>query len=170
MGIEQAVQRPPRCVLVNVVTGESIECLFNPTQLSEKLQVNWNRLSVPGLSHQVLQFQSTCNRQLAGVEFYLDKVFASEQPGDPDVMEFRSFLRALTVPPEGTEGVRATAPPRVLFVWPGVLSVETVLTDMVFQYRQFGSDGTVLVYAATCTFEEILDARVTSEELREEVS
>ena len=30
-------------------------------------------------------------------------------------------------------------------------------------------DGTVLVYAATVTFEEILDVRVTSEELREEV-
>lgn len=29
-------------------------------------------------------------------------------------------------------------------------------------------DGTVLVYVATVTFEEILDARVTSEELREE--
>jgi hypothetical protein len=35
--------RPPRCVLVNVSTGESMPCLFNPTQLSEKLQVNWNR-------------------------------------------------------------------------------------------------------------------------------
>ena len=112
MGIEQAVAKPPRCVLVNVVSAESIDCLFNPTQLSEKLQINWNRLSVPGLSHQVLQFQSTGNRQLAGVEFYLDKVFAAEQPGDPDVMEFRKFLRALTVPPEGTEGVPATAPKR----------------------------------------------------------
>ena len=70
MGIEQAVAKPPRCVLVNVVSAESIDCLFNPTQLSEKLQINWNRLSVPGLSHQVLQFQSTGNRQLAGVEFY----------------------------------------------------------------------------------------------------
>ena len=40
-------------------------------------------------------------------------------------------------------------------------------------YESFGQepvavDGTVLVYAATVTFEEILDARVTSEELREE--
>ncbi|MEP0841231.1 MAG: peptidoglycan-binding protein [Phycisphaerae bacterium] len=168
MGIEQAVARPPRCFLVNVITAESMDCLFNPTQLAEKVQVNWNRLQVPGLSHQVLQFQGTGNRQLSSVEFYLDKVFAAEQPGDTDVMEFRRFLRALTVPPEGTEGVPATAPPRVLFIWPGVLSIETVLTDVEFQYRQFGSDGAVLVYAATCNFEEILDARVTSEYLRQE--
>jgi hypothetical protein len=112
MGIELAMVAPPRCVLVNVTTGESMECLLNPTQLSEKVQVHWNRLAVPGLSHQVLQFQSTGNRQLSGVKFYLDRFFAVEQPGEPDIMDFRRFLRALTVPPEGTEDVPATAPPR----------------------------------------------------------
>ena len=169
MGIELAMARPPRCVLVNVTSGESMECLFNPTQLTEKVQVNWNRLAVPGLSHQVLQFQSTSNRQLAGVEFYLDRFFAIEQPGEPDVLDFRAFIRALTVPPAGTEGVVDTAPPRTLFIWPEVVTVETVVTDVEFQYRQLGLDGRVLVYAATVTFEEILDVRVTSEARREEV-
>ena len=92
-----------------------------------------------------------------------------EQPGEPDIMEFRSFIRALTVPPSGTEGVVDTAPPRTLFIWPEVITVETVVTDVEFQYRQVAIDGRVLVYAATVTFEEILDVRVTSEELREEV-
>lgn len=169
MPIELAMVRPPRCVIVNVTSGESMECLFNPTQLTEKVQVNWSRLAVPGLSHQVLQFQSTANRSLAGVEFYLDRFFATEQPGEPDIMEFRSFIRALTVPPSGTEGVVDTAPPRTLFIWPEVITVETVVTDVEFQYRQVAIDGRVLVYAATVTFEEILDVRVTSEELREEV-
>ena len=169
MPIELAMVRPPRCVLVNVTSGESMECLFNPTQLTEKVQVNWSRLAVPGLSHQVLQFQSTANRSLAGVEFYLDRFFATEQPGEPDIMEFRSFIRALTVPSSGTEGVVDTAPPRTLFIWPEVITVETVVTDVEFQYRQVAIDGRVLVYAATVTFEEILDVRVTSEELREEV-
>lgn len=169
MPIELAMVRPPRCVLVNVTSGESMECLFNPTQLTEKVQVNWSRLAVPGLSHQVLQFQSTANRSLAGVEFYLDRFFATEQPGEPDIMEFRSFIRALTVPPFGTEGVVDTAPPRTLFIWPEVITVETVVTDVEFQYRQVAIDGRALVYAATVTFEEILDVRVTSEELREEV-
>jgi hypothetical protein len=169
MGIELAMVRPPRCVLVNVTSGESMECLFNPTQLTEKVQVNWSRLAVPGLSHQVLQFQSTSNRQLAGVEFYVDRFFATEQPGEPDVLDFRAFIRSLTVPPAGTEGVVDTAPPRTLFIWPEVVTVETVVTDVEFQYRQLGVDGRVLVYAATVTFEEILDVRVTSEERRGEV-
>ena len=169
MGIELAMVRPPRCVLVNVTSGESMECLFNPTQLTEKVQVNWSRLAVPGLSHQVLQFQSTSNRQLAGVEFYVDRFFATEQAGEPDILDFRAFIRSLTVPLAGTEGVVDTAPPRTLFIWPEVVTIETVVTDVEFQYRQLGVDGRVLVYAATVTFEEILDVRVTSEERRGEV-
>ena len=62
-----------------------------------------------------------------------------------------------------------TAPPRTLFIWPEVITVETVVTDVECQYRQVAIDGRVLVYAATVTFEEILDVRVTSEELRAEV-
>lgn len=166
MSLAAAIVRPARCVLANVLTGEALECLFNPTQISEKIQVNWTRLTVPGLSHQVLQYQSTGNRQIAGVEFYLDKFFASAQPNHPDILDFRDFLRALTVPPRGTETVLATAPPRLLFLWPRVLTIETVVTELEFQYRQFGTDGAALVYTATCTFEEILDFRVTSEDRR----
>jgi hypothetical protein len=168
MGLEVAGIRAPRCFLINVETAESIDCLFNPTQISEKVQVNWNRVTVPGLSHQLLQFQSTGNRQLSGVEFYLDRFFAKEQSDDADILDFRGFLRALTVPPKGADGVPATAPPRTLFVWPTVLSIETVLTDVEFQYKQFAADATVLVYTATVTFEEVLDARVTSEDKRTE--
>jgi hypothetical protein len=166
MTLSAALARPPRCVLVNVATAESMECLFNPTQLSEKLQVNWNRLVVPGLSHQVLQFQSTSNTQLSGVEFYLDRFFAATNGSDSVLGEFRAFLRALTVPVGGTETVAATAPPRVLVIWPEVLTVECVVNSVEFQYRQFDVEGRVLVYTATVGFEAILDVRVTSEEVR----
>jgi len=146
-----------------------MECLFNPTQLSEGVHVNWNRLAVLGLSHQVLQYQGTGNRQLWGVEFYLDRFFAAEQPTDVDILDFRAFLRALTVPPEGSQGVVDTCPPRVLFIWPQVVTLECVVGSVEFQYQQFGSDGTVLVYTAKVAFEEIPDTRVTSEALRREV-
>lgn len=160
--------RAPRCALVNLSTGESVDCLFNPTQLIERVQVNWNRLAVPGLSHQVLQYQGTGNRELSAVEFYLDRLFAQAQPGDVDVLAFRRFLRALTVPAVGSELAYA-APARVLLLWPGVLSVEAVVTSVEFQYRQFGADGGVLVYTATVGFEEIRDVRLSAEDLREEV-
>ena len=40
------------------------------------------------------------------------------------------------------------------------------MASVEFQYKQLAVDGTVLVYAASVSFEEILDARVTSEDLR----
>jgi hypothetical protein len=162
MSIARAVSRPPRCTVVNVSTGESVECLFNPTQLTEQVKVSWNRLTVPGLSHQVLQYQSTGNRRVSGLEFYLDRFFAARQPGNPDILRFRSFLRALTVPSSDM-----LAPTRALIIWPGVLTVETVLTDLEFQYRQFAADASVSVYTAVCGFEEILDVRITAEQVGE---
>ncbi|MFI5298044.1 MAG: peptidoglycan-binding protein [Polyangiales bacterium] len=168
MGLNVAGLDPTRCLLINVETTESISCLFNPAQFSEKVSVGWNRVAVPGLSHQLLQFQSTGNRQLSGIEFYVDHFDARARSADADILEFRGFLRALTVPPEGVAGVPATAPPRVLFLWPNVLTIEAVLTDLEFRYTQFGNDASVQVYTAEVTFEEILDVRVTSEERRTE--
>jgi len=54
--------------------------------------------------------------------------------------------------------------PRVLFIWP--VTVECVVASVEFSYKQVAIDGTVLVNAATVAFEEILDTRVTSEQLR----
>jgi hypothetical protein len=70
------------------------------------------------------------------------------------------------VPPAGTQDVASTAPPRVLFIWPEVVTVECVVASVEFTYKQLAVDSTVLVYA-NVTFEEILDTRMTSEELRE---
>lgn len=83
-----------------------------------------------------------------------------------NIFEFRASLRALTMPPEGTEDVAATAPPRVLFISPKVVTIECVVASVEFTYKQLAVDNTILVYAANVTFEEILDARVNSEELR----
>ncbi|MCK7535249.1 MAG: hypothetical protein MZV63_31810 [Marinilabiliales bacterium] len=170
MGIEQAVAKPPRCFAGQRDHGRvAWTACFNPTQLAEKVQVNWNRLQVPGLSHQVLQFQGTGNRQFSAVEFYLDKVFAAEQPGDTDIMEFRRFLRVPHRAAGGDRGVPATAPPRVLFIWPGVL----VGRDGAHRRRVpvpavRGRRRRCWSTPPRCTFEEILDARVTSEYLRQE--
>ena len=158
MSISEAIAPPAKCHLVNQFTGEDITCLFNPTQISEKIKVNWNRLTVPGLSHQVLQYQSTGNRQLQGIEFYLDRFFAEKQ-NSPDIMEFRDFLLALTVPAVDNAGFVSSSPPRTRFIWPKLFSLEAVLTSVEFQYRRFAKDGSVLIYAAVCDLEEIRDMR-----------
>ena len=61
MGLELAGQRPARMSIANVATGESVDAQFNPADFEEALEVNWARQTVPGLSHQPLQFVNTGN-------------------------------------------------------------------------------------------------------------
>ncbi len=157
MTMTETIVRPARCSLVNVSTGEALECLFNPPQLQERIEVHWSRAAPLGLGHQVLQYESTGNRALGGVEFYVDRFFARAVESDPDVLAFAEFMRALTRPPEGSVDVASTAPPRVLIVWPNVLTIETVVTELELKFTDFAQDGSVLVYTATCSFEQILD-------------
>lgn len=159
MSLSTYLVRPSRCALVNVRTGEHVECLFNPPQLLEKVQVHWNRQVVLGLSHQVLQYQSTGNRTFGPLDFYLDRFFARAMDQDADVMAFATFMRALTVPAVGASGISTGAPPRTLIVWPNVMTVEAVVTELEMKFTDFARDGSVLLYTAACGFEEILDVR-----------
>ena len=45
-----------------------------------------------------------------------------------------------------------------------------VVASADFQYRQLAVDSTLLAYAASVTFEEVLNRRVASEDLRHQVS
>jgi hypothetical protein len=132
--------RPPRCTLANVETGETMVCAFNPTELTERVEVNYQRLGALGQGFEQLQYTNTKNRTIPNLEFYADG-FQGEE-----ITRFRDFLRALTAP-------AGDAPPGVLFIWPRVLSIEGVVTDLEFKYTQFGTDGAVLIYTATLTLE-----------------
>ncbi len=155
-----AVVDPTRMQLVNLDTDEAFEVQFNPADLRESVSVNYTRHAVPGLSHQPLQYTGTGNRQIPGVVFWCDAVLEAERPTDGGIIDFRRFLMALTVPGEGK-----TRPPRVLFVWPGVLTVEAVVVSIEFAYARIGPEA-VQAYSATVTFEEVLDVRRVSEQWR----
>ena len=58
----------------------------------------------------------------------------------------------------------------MLVIWPNVVTIECVVASVDFQYRQLAVDSTLLAYAASVTFEEVLDRRVASEDLRRQVS
>ena len=54
MPLSKTIKRPERVYLVNVDTNASMECLFNPTRLSEKIAVNWNRPGVVSIPKTLL--------------------------------------------------------------------------------------------------------------------
>jgi len=145
--------RPPRVTLVNLDTQERMECLINPETLTEKLSVIYRRLSVPGVGHQMLQYDSTSNRVVPGLELAFDRRIGKPSVSEADIVAFRDFLRKVAQPAQVD---LPSAPPTVLFVWPKVLSIECVLSDLEFRYQAFGAEGELLMYTATCTLEEVM--------------
>jgi hypothetical protein len=137
----EAFSTPARCTLANIESGETLTCLFNPNALTERVEVGYQRLGAIGQSDEQLQYTNTKNRTLPGVAFYCDGFDGR------DIEAFRVFLRALTLP--GNQ----SAPPALLLVWPNVVTLEGVVTDLEFQYTQFSRTGDALVYTATLTLE-----------------
>jgi len=162
MGLEVAARRPTRMSIANVVTGASIEAQFNPTDFDEMLEVNWARQTVPGLSHQPLQFVNTGN-----AKFTLELQFEAQDPTTSieQIHLARRFLQSLCYPRRGAEDVLTGGPPRALFVWPNVISLTCVVTGLSFRYSRFNLDGTPVQFAAKVTLEEVRDVRLHSEDV-----
>lgn len=162
MGIETAGQTPARMSIANVSTGDSIDAQFNPTEFEEALEVNWARQTVPGLSHQPLQFVHTGN-----AKFTLELNFEAQDPTTDldEIHRSRRFLQSLCYPRRGASDVIGGGPPRALFVWPNVVSLTCVVTALSFKYGRFNLDGTPVQFTAKVMLEEIRDVRLLSEDV-----
>lgn len=162
MALEVAAQTPARMSIANVSSGESIEAQFNPTELEEALEVNWARQTVPGLSHQPLQFVNTGN-----LKFTLELQFEAQNAAtDVDRnLQARRFLQSLCYPRRGAANVVRGGPPRVLFVWPTFVSLTCVIASLSFKYSRFNLAGTPIYFTAKVALEEIRDVRLLSEEV-----
>ena len=162
MGLEAAGQRPARMSIANVSTGDYVEAQFNPTEFEESLEVNWARQTVPGLSHQPLQYVNTGN-----VKFPLELNFEVQDPTtDLDAIQrARRFLLSLCYPRRGAADVASGGPPRALFIWPNVVSLTCVITALSFKYSRFNLEGTPVQFVAKVSLEEIRDVRLSSEDV-----
>jgi len=162
MSIDVASERPARMSIANVATGDSVEAQFNPSEFEEALEVNWTRQTVPGLSHQPLQFVNTGN-----VKFTLELNFEVQDPATDleTVHQGRRFLQSLCYPRRGAEDVVGGGPPRALFVWPNVISLTCVVTALSFKYGRFNLEGTPVQFTAKVTLEEVRDVRLLSEDV-----
>src|SRR5262249_19434655 len=145
VALDVAAQTPARMSIANVSTGDSVEAQFNPADFEEALEVNWARQTVPGLSHQPLQFVNTGN-----VKFTLElTVDAREPAADLDqLLRGRRFLQSLCYPRRGAADVAGGGPPRALFVWPTIVSLTCVITSLTFKYSRFNLAGTPVQFTA----------------------
>jgi hypothetical protein len=144
-----------RLVLIRVETGEELPAQFNPASFDEVIEVAYARHEVPGLSYRPLHYRGTANTTLA-----LELYFSALERGAPDLGDAKRFLQALCYPRQTAEEFGASAPPRVLVVWPNVLSLRCVVTGATFSHEQFNAEGAVTALRAKLTLEEVLPERL----------
>jgi hypothetical protein len=162
MSIESAARPHVKVTLVNMRTMEEQPVLANPQDLETALEVNWNNLVVPGLSHEILQYRNTSN-----VSFPL-ALECTEFDFSREVMDdFERFLEACCYPDYGAQGILQGAPPNILIVWPKVLSMTVVIKSFNVKRTQFAADdGRCIRYTANLKVEEKRDGRLGASDVR----
>jgi hypothetical protein len=162
MSMEEVAVPPAKMTLVNLITGEPLEVQFNPEELGEEVSANWTKVSIPGLGHQLLQFVNTNNHT-----FSLDLFFdgeGAEQLARLD--DARRYLLSLTYPVGSAGDVATGGPPRVLFVWPNLVSFSAQVTKVSMKHQRFTKNLASSRFLAAIEVEEVRDGRLTSEEVR----
>lgn len=153
---------PPRMTITNIATNETFTAQFNPPTFDEEVQANWSKLTVPGLSHQPLQFSHTGNEAFTFSLFWRATSSAELNQMRSD----RRFLKSLCFPQGSAETVAGGAPPRVLLVWPRMLSLTAVVSAVRLSHEEFNRYAQARVTRGTVQIEEIRDVRITSEDVR----
>lgn len=157
-------RRPARMSLVNLASGIVLEAQFNPSELTEKLSVNYTKLAVKGLSHKPLQYEGTENHAF---EFELAyRAFDRDGNKLGDCMNARRFLLAACYSRRAAASVLTGAPPRLLFIWPTLVSLTAKVMSVEFKHTMFNQSGTPTQFSARLTLEEIRDTRLFSDDVQ----
>ena len=153
-------KKPAKMLLQSVAHPDwaDLEAQFNPSEVQEKVQPNYSKLAVLGLSHKPLQYQNTDNHT-----WDLELAFrVYDNDGNKLVGNARArrFLLAHCYPQKGNGTVIGGAPSRLLFVWPQFVWMTCALMSVSITHTMFGIDGTPYHFAAKLNLEEARDSRI----------
>ena len=156
-------QTPQKVQIVNLDADRTLEAQFNPTDLEEQIGASYTKLTVPGLSHQVVQYTNTENATYS-FELFMDATPLGVQGLDL-ILEARKFLYAACHPKATPGRLVGEGTPRLLLIWPGILSIKCVLTKLQFRHTRFNKLLEPTAYTANVTLEEIRSSLVTMEDI-----
>lgn len=118
-------------------TGDKIECLFNPTEMSVAKANSWEQCVKPGRSAPSLIFGGGQPGTIS-----LELVCDTTADGTP-VTKHTSRMEAL-LEPSIDDGPEAKRPPWVIFHWADLHSFKAILESLDLSYTYFASNGDAL--------------------------
>jgi hypothetical protein len=129
-----------RLYIINTETGDTLEAQFNPDELVETFESKWNNVTIPGLSHELLQFSNSASDKISFKLF-----FTGMRPpgklsyiqGETEVMDAiqyaRRLLKSWTTPTPNAYNVLGSAPPTLSLIWPQTLSFKCIISKVEFK-------------------------------------
>lgn len=162
MALQDIVGIPlQRLNITNLDNGNVLTPQFNPAEFTEAFDVNYARQRVPGLSHTVLQYVNTNNDKLT-----MQLVFiADTEEQATENLRAKRVLQSYGYPRRGGDQVIGGGPPRLLVIWPNVISLRCVLASVSFNFTRFDRTGRPIQFTADVGFEEIRSIRLLSDEV-----
>lgn len=156
--------RPPRMTITRFDDPRQVlEAQFNPEELKEATGAEWSKLVVPGNSHPVKQFSHTAPNRFTFTLAFLAIT------GGPEAVAYlksaRSFLKSIERPRRQVGNIASAGAPRVIFVWPNLLTVVGTVEKCDFTFSRFASNGSPIEAKAAVEIEEIRDTFIAAEDL-----
>ena len=143
--------------IVNLRNNKVLVAQYNPDRLEEEIGSEWSKLDVNGNSHQKLQFRRTNNLVLT---FTLQFV-AQTRIEMVRLHEARRTIHSWAYPRNVSNDIVGGGASRLLFIWPGMWSIETVAMRAKLTHNRFNVQARSVAFDATITLEEIRDFRIT---------
>jgi nucleoid-associated protein YgaU len=154
----------PKAQIINIDSGEIIECMFNPKEYSMAKRNNWGQpKSGGGASSNAgtnVPKQQYSGGQPATLTLQLFFDTYAGASGSRDVRsEYTSRIWALAeVDPSLQDNTTTKSrPPKVRFQWGPAWSFVAVITSITQKFTLFSSDGTPVRATLDVTFQQITD-------------
>jgi hypothetical protein len=160
--------RPPRGSIRNLVNGEEQDFQFNPQTLEETVEAKYSRAQVHGLSHERMGYTNTGNLKIP-IELFISTIaqdlLGQQASSQPSIRTRKAWLQSLAYPASSPDfGLSGT--PRILIIWPNVLTLRGRVTKVSFLHRTFSNvDLKTTVGVAKLDFEEDRDDRILMDEV-----
>lgn len=157
--------RPQPLTVVNLVTGTELTSQYLPQRFDEAIGANWAALTPPGQGHNPLHFVATENLRVD-----LDLEFRAQTARElASIQRARRLLHSWHYPRNTGDELSGAGAPRLLFFWPGMLSIEAVSRSLKISHTQFGPDSDSVRFVATLSLEEMRTFRITTSEVEQDL-
>lgn len=154
------------CSLVDIDSGETLEILWAPNDVSQEVASEMARPKIPGSSHSPSQFLQTDNQQIPfSLVVDAESYSGDERRRKERVDRARQFLLSLQYP-RRSKRVDGAGKPLVLFVIPNNLTVRGYVDRVKISHEEWFDDLALRRFRAEIVLVEELNQRMTSGQVR----